>query len=238
MSYVEGFVLAVPEARKELYRAHAAKAAPVFHDLGATRMVEAWGDEVPDGKLTDFRGAVKAEEGETVVFSWIEYPSKAARDAANDKLMNDPEVAKRFGDMGEMPFDGKRMIFAGFEPILDERGAGVTGYVDGFLVPVPRARKGDYLDLATRMAAKFREFGASRVVETWADEVPDGKVTDFKGAVRATGEEAIVFSWVEWPSKAIRDAGWKRFMEEGDPMDMPFDGKRMIYGGFAPILDT
>ncbi|PZQ52299.1 MAG: DUF1428 domain-containing protein [Rhodovulum sulfidophilum] len=238
MSYVEGFVVAVPAANKELYRAHAAKAAPIFHDLGATRLVEAWGDDVPDGKLTDFKGAVKAEPDEVVVFSWLEYPSKEARDTANDKMMNDPEVGARFGEMSEMPFDGKRMIFAGFEPILDERGAGATGYVDGYLVPVPKARKGEYRDLAARVAEKFKEYGASRVVEAWADEVPDGKVTDYKGAVKATGDEGIVFSWVEWPSKEIRDAAWKRFMAEPGPMDMPFDGKRMIYGGFAPIVDA
>ncbi len=77
--------------------------------------MECWGDDVPDGKLTDFRGAVKAQEGEVVVFSWIEYPSKAVRDAANEKMMNDP----RMKALGEMPFDGKRMIFGGFAPILD-----------------------------------------------------------------------------------------------------------------------
>lgn len=77
--------------------------------------MECWGDDVPDGKLTDFRGAVKAQDDEVVVFSWIEYPSKAVRDAANEKMMNDP----RMKALGEMPFDGKRMIFGGFAPILD-----------------------------------------------------------------------------------------------------------------------
>ncbi|MGV6875315.1 DUF1428 domain-containing protein [Pseudochelatococcus sp. B33] len=116
MSYVEGFVAAVPAANKEIYVKHAAEAAPIFKEFGATRVVECWGDDVPDGKVTDFRGAVKAEEGEVVVFAWIEYPSKQVRDAANEKIMSDPRM-KAMGD--QMPFDGKRMIFGGFTTILD-----------------------------------------------------------------------------------------------------------------------
>lgn len=115
MSYVDGFVLAVPLNNREAYRALAAKAAPLFKEFGATRIVECWADDVPDGKVTDFRMAVKAEEGEEVVFSWIEYPSREVRDEANKKMMADPRM-KEF----EMPFDGKRMIFGGFIPLLDE----------------------------------------------------------------------------------------------------------------------
>jgi len=116
MTYVDGFVLAVPADKKEVYRQHAAEAAPLFKEFGAIRMVECWGDDVPDGKLTDFRGAVKAQDGEVVVFSWIEYSSKEVRDAAHRKIMADP----RMQAMGEqMPFDGKRMILGGFAPILD-----------------------------------------------------------------------------------------------------------------------
>lgn len=116
MKYVEGFVAAVPTANKEVYRKHAAEAATLFKEFGATRVVECWGDDVPDGKLTDFRGAVKAEDGETVVFSWFEYPSKEVRDSANERIRTDP----RMRAMGEtMPFDGTRMIFGGFAPIVD-----------------------------------------------------------------------------------------------------------------------
>uniref|UniRef100_UPI0035C6BF59 DUF1428 domain-containing protein n=1 Tax=Serratia quinivorans TaxID=137545 RepID=UPI0035C6BF59 len=117
MKYVDGFVVAVPAANKEAYQKLAAAAAPLFKEFGATRVVECWGNDVPDGKLTDFRGAVKAEADEVVVFSWIEYPSKQVRDDANQKMMADPRM-KTLGD--QMPFDGKRMIFGGFEPILDQ----------------------------------------------------------------------------------------------------------------------
>ena len=117
MSYVEGFVAAVPRANKDAYRNHAAGAVAMFKEFGATRQVETWGDDVPDGKVTDFKGAVKAKPDEIVVFSWLEYPDKATRDAANKKMMEDP----RMGDLGEIPFDGQRMIVGGFAPILDER---------------------------------------------------------------------------------------------------------------------
>ena len=117
MKYVDGFVVAVPANNKEAYRELAAKAAPLFKEFGALRIVECWADDVPDGKLTDFRLAVKAEENEEVVFSWIEYPSKAVRDEANQKMMNAPRM-KEFGE--SMPFDVKRMIYGGFSPLLDE----------------------------------------------------------------------------------------------------------------------
>ena len=117
MKYVDGFVVAVPAENKEAYIAMAAKAAPLFKEFGALRVVECWADDVPDGKLTDFRMAVKALDHEVVVFSWIEYPSKEVRDAANQKMMSDPRM-KEFGE--SMPFDGKRMIYGGFSPIMEE----------------------------------------------------------------------------------------------------------------------
>lgn len=115
MSYIDGFVLAVPDGNKEIYKQHALEAWPMFRDYGATRMVECWGDDVPEGEVTSFPMAVKCEADETVMFSWIEWPSRALRDKAMEKLHAEgpPEGM-------EMPFDGKRMIFGGFAPILDE----------------------------------------------------------------------------------------------------------------------
>ena len=236
MTYVQGFVLPVPAANKEAYRKLAADFAPVMKEFGATRHVEAWGDDVPDGKFTDFRAAVKAKPDEVVVFSWLEFPSKAVADAAHAGMMADP----RMKDMGPMPFDGQRMIVAGFTPILDDGKGGKTGYVDGFLAAVPAGNKQAYLDMAKKSAALFREYGAVRIVETWGDDVPDGKITDYKGAVKATPDEKIVYSWIEWPSRQVRDESWKKLMEDQRMKDqkMPFDGKRMIYGGFTPILDV
>lgn len=115
MSYVDGFVVPVPERNKEAYRAMAEKAAPIFKEYGATQVVEAWGDDVKHGEVTDFYMAVKAEEGENVVFSWITWPSREVRDAAWEKIMAD----ERMKPEGEMPFAGKRMFWGGFESIVE-----------------------------------------------------------------------------------------------------------------------
>lgn len=238
MSYVDGFVLAVPEVNREAYRQHAAEAVALFHECGVTRMVEAWGDDVPDGKLTDFRGAVQAEPGEVVVFSWMEYPSREVRDEAMARMMADPRMTQM---VETMPFDGRRMIFGGFAPLLDEGAGGAAGYVDGVLVPVPEAGRGEYLDFARKSAAMFLEYGALRMVETWGDDLQDGTRTDFRRAVKAVEGEQVVFSWLEWPSKEARDAGWQKVMADprmGDAAAMPFDGSRMVYGGFAPLFDA
>jgi uncharacterized protein YbaA (DUF1428 family) len=113
-------------------------------------------------------------------------------------------------------------------------------YVDGFVVAVPAANKGAYLAQAKKALPLFKELGATRMVECWGDDVPAGKVTDFKGAVKAKDDEVVLFSWVEWPSKEVRDAGMKKMMEDPrmQDMDMPFDAERMIFGGFRPILDA
>src|SRR5438270_779048 len=116
MTYIDGFVAAVPQENKQAYLDHVREASRLFKDHGATRMVENWGDDVPDGKITDFRRAVDAREGEIVVFSWIEWPSKQVRGEAWPKLMTDPRMQP---DKDKMPFDGQRMIYGGFATVLD-----------------------------------------------------------------------------------------------------------------------
>lgn len=116
MSYVDGFVAAVPVANKEKYVEHAREAATVFKEHGALQMVECWGDDVPDGVVTSFPMAVKREPDEAVVFSWIHWPSREARDQGMKKVMVDPRLQP---DRNPMPFDGKRLIYGGFEVLLD-----------------------------------------------------------------------------------------------------------------------
>jgi uncharacterized protein YbaA (DUF1428 family) len=115
-------------------------------------------------------------------------------------------------------------------------------YVDGFMAPVPSANRDEYLKHCKDAAAVFKDYGATRVVETWADDVPEGKITSMPMAVKLEKDEVVVFSWVVWPSKAVRDAGWEKIMADPrmqpDRAPMPFDGKRMIYGGFNVILDV
>ncbi|MBK5263798.1 MAG: DUF1428 domain-containing protein [Alphaproteobacteria bacterium] len=115
MSYIDGFVVPVPAGKKEAYRKMATEMAPIFKEYGAERIVECWGDDLPVGKVNDFRTAVIATEKENVVFSWVVWPSKEARDAGNQKIMADP----RMKPAGEMPFDGKRLIFGGFETLVE-----------------------------------------------------------------------------------------------------------------------
>lgn len=114
MTYVDGFVAAVPDENREAYKKLAAEAAEIFKEHGATRVVECWGTDVPAGKVTDFQRAVLAEEGETVIFSWIVWPSKEARDEGNRKVMRDERMK-----MEGAPFDASRMIYGGFEVLLD-----------------------------------------------------------------------------------------------------------------------
>ena len=236
MTYVQGFVIPVKPGRKEAYRTMAARAAPVFAECGATRTVECWGEDVPDGKRTDFRRAVKAEQGEDIVFSWIFWPDQATCDAASGKMMND----ERMKPDGEMPFDLQRMIYGGYDVASDSGDGGSFGYVDGMVASVPADRYRAFVEHAELMAERLKDNGASRVVNGWGADVPDGKTTDFKRAVEAADGETVTFGWIEWPDKATHDAGWSALMADGTMERNPpaWDGQRAIFAGFAPILDT
>lgn len=124
MPYIDGFVIAVPTANRQKFIEHAKKGDSVFLELGATRILECWGDDVPDGKVTDFRRAVNAKSDEAVVFSWIEWPDKATRDAAmgrmNDLMKTDDRMNP---EKNPMPFDGKRLIYGGFAPVVELGGS-------------------------------------------------------------------------------------------------------------------
>jgi uncharacterized protein YbaA (DUF1428 family) len=237
MSYIEGFVLAVPEGNREAYLKHAASAAPIFRDLGVRRHIETWDSDVAEGKVTDFRKAVEARPDEKVVFAWFEYPDRATRDSANQKMMADP----RMEAMGrDMPFDGKRMIMGGFDAIVEEGEPGGS-YTDGFVVPVPEGKRDAYRELAAKMAKVFRQHGANHVIEAIADDVGHGEVTDFYRAVKAEEGETVVFSFVEWPDKATRDDAWAKIMADESLKpdgEMPFSGQRMFWGGFENVFDT
>ena len=235
--YVQGFILPVPADKQDAYRDMAEKFWPIAHDFGATEHVEAWEADVADGKQTDFRKAVALQDGEKVVFSWVIWPDRATADASHEKMMTDPRM-EEFGN--DMPFDMKRMVFGGFEPLLEEGGPG-GGYIDGFVAPVPNANREAYRDMAAKAAKVFLEHGAVRDLEAWGVDTPRGEVTSFPRSVEAGEDESVVFSFIEWPDEKTRNDGWEKVMadERMKPgaMDMPFDGKRMFFGGFTPIVD-
>jgi len=116
MSYIDGFVAAVPTANRDAYKKHAEQAAVVFKEYGALKVVECWGDDVPDGKLTSFPIAVRKKDDESVVFSWVVWPSRQVRDDGMKKVMADPRCQP---GANPMPFDGKRLIYGGFQILVE-----------------------------------------------------------------------------------------------------------------------
>jgi len=243
MSYIDGFVIAVPTANKQKFIAHATKGDAVFIDHGATRVVECWGADVPKGKTTDFQGAVAAGDDETVVFSWIEWPDKASRDNVMRRMDELVRTDERMDPAkNPMPFDATRMIYGGFQPIVEQGKASNDSYVQGFIVPVPTGRREGYRKMAEEAWVLFKDYGALRLVEAWGDDVPEGKVTDFRRAVKAEPDEQVVFAFIEWPSREVCDAAHdamtkdERMKPPEGGMEMPFDGKRMVYGGFTRIV--
>ena len=114
-------------------------------------------------------------------------------------------------------------------------------YIDGFVAAVPTKSKETYTEYAKGMAEVFKDNGALKVVDTWGDDVPEGDITSFPMAVQKKDDETVAFSWIVWPSKETREAGWQTAMEDprmnAETNPMPFDGKRIIFGGFNVISD-
>jgi uncharacterized protein YbaA (DUF1428 family) len=111
-------------------------------------------------------------------------------------------------------------------------------YVDGYVIPVPTDKRELYLQTAQATAIIFKEHGALSVVECWGDDVPEGKTTSFPLAVKCQPDETVVFSWITWRSRSARDEGMKKFMADPrlEPIEMHFDGRRVILGGFQMML--
>lgn len=237
MSYFTGAVAAVPAANKQKFADYIAASWPFFRSYGATRMVEAWGADVPKGKVTDFYGAVDALDDEAIVFSWIEWPDKATADASWEKMCNDPAMAA----LQKMPYDGSRMIFGGFSPVYETGSHSGAGYYQGFLLAVPEDNKQLFADMAEKGWPIFNKAGATGLIENWGMDVPRGQATDFFRAVKAEENEVPVFSWVAWPDRSTCDAASKAMEAEMGDMDlsnMPFDGMRMMWAGFEPLFDS
>lgn len=239
MTYVEGFVIAVPIANKQAFIDHARTTDEMFMEHGAKRIVEGWQEDVSKGQTNDFFMAVDARDDEAVVFSWIEWADKATRDARMGELHEKMKTDPRWDpEKNPVPFDGKRMIFGGFQPIVEEGAPRRGSYVQGFALPVPEANKEAYRQMAQDAWGDFQGYGALRMLECWQDDVPEGKQTDFFRAVIAEPGEKVVFSFIEWPSREVCDAAEQKMQAEMQPpADMPFDGKRMIYGGFVPVVE-
>jgi uncharacterized protein YbaA (DUF1428 family) len=236
MTYIQGFVAAVPTANRDTFRTHAQKAMEGFRAYGMRHGAECWGDDVPEGKLTSLPMAVKAQSDETVVFAWYLWPSRAIYDAAMKEAINDPRLSM---ETNPMPFDGKRVIYGGFEPLLELGSRQPGGYFDGFICAMPMDGREVFRSFANEVDPIFIEYGATWIMENWGVEIPEGTVTDFRRAVHAKPDEEVMFSWTQWPDRATRDEGSRRMMldERFASMKMPFDGKRMIYGGFAPLVE-
>ncbi|SFI05478.1 DUF1428 domain-containing protein [Albimonas pacifica] len=239
MVYISAAVIAAPTAGREPYAAFAREMAPMIRGLGALRVVDAWGDQVPPGKRTDMYRAVDSTPEETPVFSWIEFPDAETAAACMEAMSAPPaEDAPPF----EMPFDGQRMIFGGFE-LLSERGAGAPGapeaYIDAALFPVATSARERYGAEAVRKSEAIIAAGALRCLDGWGDHVPEGKRTDMRRAVALEDGESVALGFIEWPSKAVRDAAWEKLMADPEfSGEMVGDMSRAIFGGFAPLVDA
>jgi uncharacterized protein YbaA (DUF1428 family) len=234
--YFQSVVIPVKTGNKQAFLDMAKKMSSLFAEYGATRSVECWGDDLMDGKVTDFKKAVQANDDETVVLSWNWWPDKATYDEAMKKIMADD----RMKPDGSMPFDGRRLIYGAFEACFDTGGGDRFGYLDGMVASVPDGNRQAFIDQGARIARLFQEKGALRVVDGWGVDVPSGKVTDFRRAVQAKDGETVIVGWIEWPDKPTRDRGMGAMMQDQRMRETPpaWNGQLAIFGGFTPIHDT
>lgn len=234
MTYLTGSVAAVADQNRRAYLDHVTAAWPLLHRNGASRLVETWGVDVPRGKVNDLFGAVDAQTGESVVFSWIEWPDRATADRAMQAIQGE--------EMPAMPFDAGRMIFGGFAPVFTAGSDRDAGYVQGFVLALPERNKAPYVTMAREAwDSMFRPKGCRGMVEAWGEDVPRGQKTDFYRATLAEPEEAVLFSWTAWPDRATCDAASRAMeaeMQGKDMPEMPFDGRRMMWGGFETLFDS
>ncbi|GLQ06481.1 DUF1428 domain-containing protein [Sneathiella chinensis] len=236
MPHFIGCVAAIPIKNKDAYRQHTDSLAPYFKEIGTNYLLEYWENDIPDGKITDFRRSVLAQAGEAIVFSLLEFPDKATADSSYQKMAENEEVRRL---ETEMPFDGKRMIFGGFTPLTEAPTALDAGYMDVSLLAVPFSNRDAYEQQARHAARIFKEHGALQVAEAWGDSLPNGTLTDFFRAVQATEQENVALSWVQWPSKKARDEGWQKIwadprMEQIGASSL-YDHQRRVFGGFTPF---
>ena len=236
MTCIQGFVCAVPTANRAAFIAHASMAAEAFREHGCARAVECWGDDVPEGEATSFRKAVLAGPDEAIVFSWYVWPSRAAHDAV---MQAPPEDSRLTAEGNPMPFDGKRVIFGAFEPVLELGAPQPGGFFDAFIAPVPKNAREKFVAFAMACDPIFMEHGAVWIMECLGSDLPEGKLTDFRRAVQAEPEEDVLFSIVQWSDRNARDAGNGKIMTDLRLAEhtMPFDGRRLIFGGFVPVVE-
>lgn len=251
MSYIDGFVIAVPSANRQKFIDHANRADSVFFEHGALRVLECWGDDVPDGKLTDFRKAVRATDDETVVFSWIEWPDKAVRDAAMGRMEELMKTDDRFNpEKNPMPFDGKRLIYGGFQPVVEQparrRAAGVQPYL--FLrgrCEEAIAFYRDRLGAEVQMMMRFRENP-----EPFPDGMPEGMADRIMHACLSINGANVMMSdgmktgpldfacmslSLSVPTEAEADRLFEALAEEGK-VEMPI-GKTFFSPRFGAVTD-
>jgi predicted enzyme related to lactoylglutathione lyase/uncharacterized protein YbaA (DUF1428 family) len=237
MTYIDGFVIAVPTSNRQKFIDHALTGNSVFMELGALRILECWGDEVPEGKQTDFRRAVQATPEETVVFSWIEWPDKATRDAAMGRMeeimATDPRMSP---EHNPMPFDGARMIYGGFTPVVTLEAATTN-------------KAGDFIwyELLTTDAAAAQAFYGQVLPWTFADSgqadmdyriisAPEHDVAGLMAITPEMAQHGATPTWLAYLAVDDVDAAVDAVTQKGGAVQMAAMDVPMV-GRMAMIAD-